>query len=172
MKYYLISDIAIAENDLPVSSFPNAKELTLEQYNFKLANPNATKSEILAGQLTVHAKTLAELKAEKLNAYLYTLYPFVINGYTDTETGYTLGTTEEDFAKLTMLAVGIQNLPDDREEKFGLKDVGTATLPVLKLKELLTRYYLFCKPVWDSKRDVEDALKLAETPEAVEAVKW
>lgn len=170
MKFYIDENI-VTTSDVEIPSL-SEHELDAEQIAFYLANRNATIAEIQAKQLTVHVPSLDELKQAKLNEYLYTLYPFVLNGYEDTETGYTLGTTEDDQFKLTILKSGIIDLPDDRQEKFGLKGSGSATLPVSELKELLKRYYLFCKPVWDAKRDVEDALAEATTPEEVEAITW
>lgn len=139
---------------------------------FYLANPTASVSEIQNCALVVHVATLEETKAKKLNNFYTSLYPVIMSGYFDVETGFTLGLLESDYMKFTALKSGIMDLPDDMPQKFGLKDVGSETLPVLDLKELLKRYFLYLKPVWDKQRDVEDAVILAQTIEDVNNITW
>lgn len=173
MKYYIINNRIEKKEALPNAEFYLFTKLSDEQVAFHLANPTASPEEVLNMQLNpVPEMTLEQLKEQKRSEYIQTLYPFVMMGYTDAETNFTLGTTEDDQTKFAILKSGIMDLPDDRIEKFGLMGTGTATLPVADLKELLRRYYLYCKPVWDAKRDVEDAINLATTKEQLENITW
>jgi hypothetical protein len=115
MNYFLIENKPYAsKKDLKESGYPNAVSITLAQYEFALANPNATESEVTAMQLNPAPEmTLEEAKALKIselqNAFnLETTETGVI----DTGLGYDVRGRYADLINVMAIRTSLEINPD------------------------------------------------------------
>jgi len=145
-----------------------AKPITLEQYEFGLANKGATYSEVLAMQMTpADPFELAKIaKQNELNVWAYT---FVSNGYEDTETGYNLFCSEADVSNYATLKNAIMDMADSKEVEFGTM-TGWQVSTKGVVYPLLVRYSAYMLPFTTKYMKLTSYLQYATTVEEINQI--
>jgi hypothetical protein len=172
MKYFRIGNVNFAEMELPDNaSFPDYVVLTKAQYDFAVANPTATKAEIIAKKLTVHVPTLAELKQAKIDALNTHFYAIFVNGYYDSTTKWTLFCGESNVSDYATLKNAIMDMADNTVVKIGTM-TGWQTSTKAVVYPLLTRYSAYMLPLTTGYMEIKSYIDYAPDKESLDLINW
>ena len=172
MKYFLIENKPYTnELDLKVNGYADADVLTKAQYDFAVANPNATKAEIKAKKLTVHVPTLDELKQAKIDALNNHFYAIFINGYYDSVTKWTLFCGESNVSDYATLKNAIMDMADNTVVKIGTM-AGWQTSTKAVVYPLLTRYSAYMLPLTTGYMEIKSYIDYAQDEATLDLISW
>lgn len=172
MKYFLIEN-TVYQNELNIKllGYPDAVEITQEQYDFAIANPNASLEEIQNLALTVHIPSLDELKSVKLNALNTHFEAIFAAGYYDETTSWTLFCFESNVIDYATLKNAIVDMDDNAVVEIGTF-TGWQTSTRGVIYPLLKRYSAYMLPLTTGYRKLKTMIENCDTKENLDLIQW
>jgi len=178
MKYYLIDGLPFALPDTwdKTNGYERADLLTKAQYDFAVANPQATKQEIKDMQLTVHVPTLEELKQAKIAEIENSATQAILAGYEDNDFNITLAIEKDDIQQFNN-RLALNNLAESLGNVIGeqiITDINQNphTLSWLNFRILLVKMGVYVNSIWENLATKKSLARACESPEALDSISW